>query len=331
LKENTMRHCFEQPDLPARAFRRAFGKNRPNTLEGGKGGSAPAAPDPYTVSGAQTQSNEQTAAFNKDLNLNNYSNPFGQQQTSSVGIDPMTGAPIYQTSISASQPLQGLINSSMGQAANSNATLNNSIYGLGGINQQLGTLGQQINPAAAQQANQQGQQAAYAAQTQYLDPQFSQGQSSLQSQLANQGLAPGSQAYDNAMTNFNNSKQQAYSNAANQSVLTGSQIGTQMLNNNLSAVGAQANLLGQQGTNYGQQASLSQVPYSQLQQLAGLVPGNTGTAQSSAQPANIAQAFQNQYQGQLNSYNANTQSANSTASGIEGLAGTAAMAAAMFF
>jgi hypothetical protein len=60
------------------------------------------------------------------------------------------------------------------------------------------------------------------------------------------------------------------------------------------------------------------------------VPGNTGTAQSAAQPANIAQAFQNQYQGQLNTYNANTQSANSTASGVEGLAGTALMAAAFF-
>jgi hypothetical protein len=325
-----MRHCFEQPDLPARAFRRALGKNRPDTLEGGKGGSAPSSPDPYVVSGAQTQSNEQTAAYNKALNLNNYSNPFGSQTSIDVGTD-QTGAPIYQTSISASQPLSNLINGSMQQAGNANGTLNNSIYGLGGINSQLGTLGQQISPQAAQQANQQGQQAAYAAQAQYLNPQFSQGQSSLESQLANQGLAPGSQAYTNAMTNFNNSKQQAYSNAANQSVLTGSQIGSQMLNNNLAAVGAQGSLLNQEGANYGQQASLAQLPYTQLSSLSGLVPGNTGTATSAAQPANIAQAFQNQYQGNLNAYNANVQSANSTTSGLEGLAGTAALAAAMFF
>jgi len=326
-----MRHCFEQPDLPARAFRRALGKNRPDTLEGKSGGDAPAAPDPYTTAAAQTQTNNQTAAFNKFTNLNNYSNPFGQQQTNAVGTDPTTGAPLFQTTISASQPLQNLINGSMAQAGNANGTLNNAIFGLGGINSQLGTLGQQINPQAAQDANQQGQKAAYAAQTQYLDPQFKQGQSSLESQLANQGLVPGSQAYDNAMTNFNNSKQQAYSNAANQSVLTGSQIGTQMLNNNLAAVGAQGNLLGEQGANLGQQASLSQIPYSQLSSLAGLVPGNTGTAQSSAQPANISQAIQNQYQGQLNAYNANTQSANSANAGAESLVGTAAMAAMMFF
>lgn len=319
-----MRHFIEIPDLPALAWRRAFGKNRPATLEGGKGGSAPSAPDPYTVAGATTQTNENTAAYNKALNLNNYSNPFGSQQSTQVGTDPSTGAPIYQTNISASAPLQGLISSAMGAAGNSNAQTQNSIFGLGGINSQLAGLGAQINPQAAQQANQQGQQAAYAAQTQYLNPQFAQGQSSLESQLANQGLVPGSQAYDNAMTNFNNSKQQAYSNAANQSILTGSQIGSQMLQNNLAAVGEQGNLLNQQGTNYGQQASLAQLPYSQLQSLAGLVPGNTGTAQSAANPANIAQAFQNQYQGQLNAYNASTGASNSTKSGLFGL-GSAAM------
>lgn len=327
-----MRHCFEQPDLPALAFRRDLFKNRPATLEGkGGGGSAPPPPDPNVVAQAQTQSNTQTAAYNKALNLNNYSNPFGSQTSTQTGTDPATGAPIYQTTIGASAPLQGLINNSIGAAGNSTGQTQAAIFGLGGVNQQLQGLGSQINPQAAQQANQQGQQAAYAAQTQYLNPQFSQGQSSLESQLANQGLAPGSQAYTNAMTNFNNSKNQAYSNAANQSVLTGSQIGSQMLNNNLAAVGAQGNLLNQQGTNYSQQASLAQLPYSQMQSLAGLVPGNTGTGQSGAQPANIAQAYQNQYQGNLNAYNANTQSANSSNAAMTGLAGTALMAGAMFF
>jgi hypothetical protein len=125
------------------------------------------------------------------------------------------------------------------------------------------------------------------------------------------------------MTNYNNSKNQAYSNAANQATLTGSQIGSQMLQNNLAAVGAQGNLLNQQGTNYSQQASLAQLPYSQISSLAGLVPGNTGTAQSAANPANIAQAFQNQYQGQLNAYNTQTGAANSTKSGLFGLGSAA--------
>ncbi|MDR6393060.1 tail fiber domain-containing protein [Paraburkholderia phenoliruptrix] len=320
-----MRHFNEFPDLPLLAFSRALGKNRPATLEGGGkgGGDAPQAPDPYKVAGATTQTNEATAQFNKDLNLNNYSNPFGAQNTVQVGTSA-SGAPIYQTSITASQPLQNLISASMTAAGNSTGQTQNALFGLGGINSQIGGLASQISPTAAQDANRQGQQAAYAAQTQYLDPQFKQQQASLESQLANQGLVPGSQAYDNAMTNFNNSKNQAYSNAANQSVLTGAQIGTQMLNNNLAAVGEQGNLLGQQGANYGQQASLAQLPYSQISSLAGLVPGNTGTAQSAANPANIAQAFQNQYQGELNNYNTQVGSANSTKSGLFGL-GAAAM------
>jgi hypothetical protein len=211
----------------------------------------------------------------------------------------------------------------MSAAGSSTGQTQNALFGLGGINNSLAGLGNQISPTAAQDANTQGREAAYAAQTQYLDPQFKQQQSSLESQLANQGLVPGSQAYDNAMTNYNNSKNQAYSNAANQATLTGSQIGSQMLQNNLAAVGAQGNLLNQQGTNYSQQASLAQLPYSQISSLAGLVPGNTGTAQSAANPANIAQAFQNQYQGQLNAYNTQTGAANSTKSGLFGLGSAA--------
>lgn len=329
-----MRHYCEWPDLPARAFRKALGKNRPETLEGGgKGGDAPAAPDPYAVANATTQTNNQTAQFNKALNLNNYSNPFGSQQSTQIGTDPATGAPIYNTNITASGPLQSLINSTMGSAGNANSTVNNALFGLGGLtarydalNGKLGALAGQIDPNAAQLAGQRGQNAAYAAQTQYLDPRFSQGQTSLESQLANQGLTPGSQAYDNAMKNFNLSKNQAYSDAANQSILTGQQIGTQMLQNELAAVGTQAGLVGQQGQNlgqqgalYGQQASLAQLPFSQLATLASLVPGNTGTAQSASSPANIAQAFQNQYAGQLNQYNTGVASANSTMGGLFGL------------
>lgn len=325
-----MRHFFEQPDLPLRAFRKALGKNRPATLEGGgKGGSAPSAPDPWVVAQSTTAANNAAAQFNKALNLNNYSNPFGSQQSTQVGTDPATGAPIYNTNISASGPLQGLINSSMSAAGNGSTQVSNALFGLGGLNTQLAGLNSSIDPNAAQLAGQRGQDAAYAAQTQYLDPRFSQGQTSLESQLANQGLTPGSQAYDNAMKNFNLSKNQAYSDAANQSILTGQQIGTQMLQNELATAGQKANLLGQQGANYGQMANLAQLPFSQLATLAGLVPGNTGTAQAATSPANIAQAMQNQYAGQMNQYNTGVASANSTMGGLFGLGGAGLMALAL--
>lgn len=363
-----MRHYWltsDAPELPVNAFKRAPGLKRPATLEGiggGKGGgSAPSYPDPNTVAAATTKTNEDTAAYNKALNLNNYTNPFGGQQTVQTGTDPNTGAPIYSSTVSANPQLQSALSSLLGQTSNSggvNSSVMNGLYGINGkldnIGAQQQQLGQgfgnlsgmttglagQLNPQAAQQAQAQGQNAAYAAQTQYLDPQFSQQSESLSAQLANQGITPGSQAYNNAMTNFNNQKQQAYSNAQNQSILTGSQIGTQNFNNQLNGLNTQAGLygqagnllqgqlgslnanaagLGQQAGLYGQLAGVGQLPYSNLQSIAGMVPGYSGTSQSAASPADISGLYNNQYQSQLAGYNAGQSSSNNMMGGLFGL------------
>jgi hypothetical protein len=439
----------------------------------GGGGSAPSYPDPTKVAAATTQTNTDTAAYNKALNLNNYSNLFGSQQSTQTGTDPTTGAPIYNTQTSVNPQIQGLFNQTLGAAGYGNAINNNSLAGLQnlsnqygglnnglsglvgdsqgltqnlndvksqynglnqgiaglgsqyqGLNQNIGQLGGQyqglnqnisqlggqysglqgqlsginssIDPNAGKLAQQQGQDAAYKAQTQYLDPQFSQQGESLGAQLANQGLTPGSQAYNNAMTNFNNTKQQAYSNAQNQAIMTGSQIGAQSLNNQLNAastkaglvgqqggmvgnqaglfglqgqnlgaqsglygqqgqnlgaqaglygqqgsnLGAQAGIIGQQGSNlgaqagmygqmggnlgqqgsiYGQQVGIGQLPFSNMGSVASMIPGYTGTGQSSAAPADIAGLYNNQYQSQLAGYNAGQSSSNNMMSGLFGL------------
>lgn len=311
-----MRHysiTCESSDLPSLAFRKAFGRNRPRTLEGGKGGSAPAAPDPYATAAATTQEQDQTAAYNKALGATNFSNPFGSESTTQTGTDPNTGAPIYGTSIGVNPQLGSSIQSLLGQVGQSGQISSNVLNGLMGLSGSL-------NPQAAQSAQQQGQQAAYAAQTQYLDPQFAQGQESLTSQLANQGLTPGSDAYNNAMLNFNNQKQQAYSNAANTSELTGSQIGTQNYQNQLAGISSQAGLLGQE-------EGIGQTPYSNLGSLASLIPGYAGTGSASAQSPDIGSYINNSYQGQLANYNAGVSSSNSTDSAIAGLGSAALLAA----
>jgi hypothetical protein len=439
----------------------------------GGGGSAPSYPDPTKVAQATTQTNTDTAAYNKALNLNNYSNPFGSQQSVQTGTDPTTGAPIYNTQVSANPQLTGALSSLLGQAGQSgqiNADARSGLYSLnnnynnlgnqfsglaqqyqglnqginglqsqygsigqglsglnnsyanqsgalgnigsqytnlsngvgalnnsyGTLNSQLAGLGSQLDQGAAKAAQQQGQDAAYKAQTQYLDPQFSQQGESLSAQLANQGLAPGSQAYNNAMTNYNNTKQQAYSNAQNQAIMTGSQLGAQNLQNQISGINTQAGLMGQQSSNlmnsanlygqqgnmlgaqaglvgqqsgitgqqaglYGQQAGITgqqaglyglqgsnlagagslygqqgntygaqsglmgqlsanaQMPYSQLGSIASLMPGYSGTGQSSAAPADIAGLYNNQYQSQLAGYNAGQSSSNNMMSGLFGL------------
>lgn len=345
-----MRHYWltsDAPELPANAFTRFPGLNRPATLEGiggGKGGgSAPSYPDPMTVANATTQTNEQTAAYNKALNLNNYSNPFGSQQTVQTGTDPNTGAPIYSTSVGANQDLSTALSNALGntkQSANINANALNNMFRIGGEYQGIASgingLQSGLSSQAAQQAQQQGQNAAYAAQTQYLDPQFSQQQESLSAQLANQGITPGSQAYNNAMLNFNNQKQQAYSNAQNQAILTGSQIGTQNWQNQLAGVNTQAGLyglqsqqLGAQSGLYGQEVGIGQLPYQNLNSLASLVPGYSGTSQSAASPADISGLYNNQYQSQLAGYNAGQSSSNQMMGGLFGLGSSALLAYGM--
>jgi hypothetical protein len=96
-----------------------------------------------------------------------------------------------------------------------------------GANQQASGLGAGLNNSAKIQTNlgldptllnQQAVDALYKANTQYLDPQFAQSQAKMESQLANQGITRGSEAYNNAMFNFNNQKQQAYTDARNQAI-----------------------------------------------------------------------------------------------------------------
>ena len=96
-----------------------------------------------------------------------------------------------------------------------------------GANQQASGLGAGLNNSAKIQTNlgldptllnQQAVDALYKANTQYLDPQFAQSQAKMESQLANQGITRGSEAYNNAMLNFNNQKQQAYTDARNQAI-----------------------------------------------------------------------------------------------------------------
>lgn len=54
---------------------------------------------------------------------------------------------------------------------------------------------------------------SYAAQTARLDPQWQTSEAQHDTQLRNQGVMPGSEAYTNAMRTFNNAKNDAYSQA----------------------------------------------------------------------------------------------------------------------
>lgn len=117
-----------------------------------------------------------------------------------------------------------------------------------------------------QALNQRATDAAYGAQKGFLDPQWNQQGKDIEDQLSRQGIPVGSDAYNRAMTNFNNSKTQAYSAAADKAVGQGQTGANSMFN---------MALLGQQ-QNISQQQLGQRNPLQLLQMLYGT--GTTGTA-----------------------------------------------------
>jgi len=193
---------------------------------------------------------------------------------------------------------------------------NQQNIGLGQIgNQYVDQIKQTAGQAAPDfnTSRQQAQDALYANNTQYLDPQFSKEQERLQSQLANQGVVPGTEAYDNAMQDFNSAKNQAYAGARNSAISGAS---------------------GQQSQNIGNWAALQNQPINALNSLRGATQVQTPNFQTpgsiNAQQPDVNSAFNNYYNNQMGIYNANVASANSDNQGLYQLGGSMAAAALMY-
>lgn len=79
-------------------------------------------------------------------------------------------------------------------------------------------------PVMDDAVRQQAQQAAYESANSFLAPQYAQQESNLRDSLALQGLNPMSEASGQATKSFYDSKNQAYNQLVNQSILTGNQM-----------------------------------------------------------------------------------------------------------
>ena len=178
----------------------------------------------------------------------------GGPATTAQGMTTSVGEPSLQYNINDAGGIQNAIDSggsiqksisnNAGQI-NTNAGANQSAYGLGltgnNADKVKTTLG--VDPSLL---NQQTVDALYKANTQYLDPQFTQSQAKMESQLANQGITRGSEAYNNAMLNFNNQKQQAYESARNQAIEQGTAAAQGMFGMSLQGAQFGNQALGQQ-------------------------------------------------------------------------------------
>ena len=178
--------------------------------------SPPAAPDPVTTIAAQTAGNKETAIANAELNRINQYTPYGSSTYTINGYTP-EGLPQYSQQTTLSPVEQQLFDkTTQGQ----NTLADTALQGLGQVQSQYS---KPFDPSQFGASQQQAQDAAYKQQTQYLDPQFQQGQQTLDAKLANMGLSQGDRAYNDAQTNFANQKQQAYESARGAAIGQGNQ------------------------------------------------------------------------------------------------------------
>jgi len=251
------------------------------------------------IASTQNLANQGTALFNAGLNrASNVTTPWGTQSTS-TSIDPITGLPTVNQNVSldptlagAQQTAQQSAAASLGRGAGSN------------VGQITGNVSQSMGDPAIQQAI----QSQYNAQTGLLQPTFGMQSSMLDTQLANQGLQPGTDAYNNAKTLLAQQQNNAYTQIANNATQQG--------------MGYQNQLFGQQLQN----AQLgNQAANQPLNQLLALNSGSQINAPnlptSNAVPTDVLGAANLGYQGNVNAYNAQTGNQNAMMSGLFGLGG----------
>lgn len=125
--------------------------------------------------------------------------PYGSQVYSQDASSPSG----YNSTINLAPQAQRTLDTQM--------NLSNNLGSL--ANDQLGQVNQQYSHPMDLSSVQQVQDKAYGAMTSRLDPQWDQRQTQTETQLTNQGLRPGDEAWTNAMKDFNYGRNDAYQQA----------------------------------------------------------------------------------------------------------------------
>jgi hypothetical protein len=264
--------------------------------------SAPAAPNYAAAAQETAQGNLDAARAATAANRVNQVTPYGNLDYTISGEDPY-GNPTWTATTSLSDVGQQLLN-------NQNA----ASLGLGGtINAALGrvqsTMGQEFNPNLPSTGFDPGQsyQDAY---MQRLAPQLEQNREATQARLANQGIAPGTQAYENAMRQQAQRENDLLLGATTQGFGVGSQANQQAFNQEMTKYNMPLNTLSALRSG------------SQVQN-----PSFVNSAQqATTSGADILGAAQMGYNAQMGDFNAQNAAQQNFNSGLMGLGGAGIMA-----
>lgn len=180
------------------------------------GKSAPKAPDPMQTAQAQAGMNRDTAITQMQLGTGTQNNPWGSvsytqgpDRTFTDSQGNVVSTPTYNQNTTLTKPQQKIFN--QGQSAQLNlASL---------ANDQSAFL-QDYLAKPFEYTNKDAENWAYDLGAQRLDPKFAADQASLETKLANQGIAPGSRAWETAMAQQGQTENDAY----NQLMLNGRQM-----------------------------------------------------------------------------------------------------------
>lgn len=175
-------------------------------------------PAPQNFTGAadrQAQASQQNVNQQTAANRPNQSNPF----STSTWTQGPNGQ--WSQSTQFSGPLAGLNTSLQQQAAQSMSTPF-SLSGLPALTDGAGAREQAIN-------------AAYGSATSRLDPAFQQQEEQIRTRLQQQGLAPGSEAYEREVSSFGRTRNDAYNQALNSAIGQGTSAGQALFNQSLAS------------------------------------------------------------------------------------------------
>ena len=311
---------------PERAFMKVAGRM---TLEGGggKGGSAPPAPDYTGAAQATAQGNKEAAMAAQAGNMINQYTPYGSVTYAQRGES--NGVPLWEQVVNLSPEQRRAYEKDVAM----NAALQDvGQQGLGyvqsALNKPLSFNGmQQIGTPG--EIQQQAADAAYQNAMRYVEPRLQRQQASLENQLSNQGITRGSEAWNAAMQDAEANRENVYSQAQNAAYTAGLTGANQAYNQ---ALGARQQQIAEAQTLQSNPLNMlnavrtgSQMQTSAMPQAGTSAPGQLATW--SGPDLLGATTAQGQYNQGL--YNAGQAASSNQMSGLMGLAGTGMMAGAM--
>ena len=283
----------------------------------------PPTPDYTGAAAAQGVANVEAARVGSKLSNPNMYTPYGTQLISYDGDQPtitQTLTPQAQKTLEEQQNTQYQLASLSSKGAGLASNVLDKSFNFGGPSVQT-SLDLSNVAKMPVNAGMTGQEAIMSR----LEPSLAKQRTSTETQLINQGLRPGTEAYDNAIQLLG----QQENDARTQAALTGINLDT-----SANALGYNQALQGAQFGNTAQQQALAQAIQSRqmpLNEITALMSGSQiqnpqfgAYSGSNVAAAPVFAATQAQGQAEQNAYNQQVAAQNANTAGLYSLAGTAA-------